>query len=72
MVMSLGRPVYIVVAVVRVNAGAVHRSRVVRREGAVGIRRGDFPAIRTVRLSIEVPLVFGGTCLCLTIIFSFN
>ena len=46
MLMSFGRPLYIVVAVVRVTVGAVHRSRVVRRDVDVGILRGDFPAVR--------------------------
>jgi len=32
---------------VRVTVGAVHRSRVVRREWAVGIQRGDFSAVHT-------------------------
>ena len=33
-------------AVVRATVGAVHWSRVVGQEGAVGIRRDDFPAVR--------------------------
>jgi len=39
-------PVYIIFAVVRASVGAVHRSRVASREGAVGIRRDVFPAVR--------------------------
>ena len=46
MVMFLSRPVYIFAAVVFVAVGAVHRSRVVSREGADGIRREDFSAVR--------------------------
>ena len=70
MVMFLARPAYIFGAVVRVTVGAVYRSCVVRREGAVGIRRGDFR--RSVCLSVEVPIVFCGTCLYLTVVFPFN
>ena len=46
MVIFLGHQVNIFFAVVRATVGAVHRSRVVSREGAVGIRRVDFPAVR--------------------------
>ena len=46
MMMFLGRPVYTFFAVVRVAVGVVHRSRVVSREVAVGVRREDFSAVR--------------------------
>ena len=70
MPMSVGPPIYIVFAVVRVAVGAVHRSCVVRREGAVGIRRGDFPAVRM--FVGWGPVSFCDTCLYLTVVFPFN
>ena len=46
MVMFCSRRVYIFAAIMLVAVGAVHRSRVVRWTGAVGVREGVFPAAR--------------------------
>jgi hypothetical protein len=46
MMMFCGRRVYIFAAVMLVVVGAVHRSCVVRWTRAVGVREGDFPAVR--------------------------
>ena len=46
MVMFRMHRVYIFAAVVLVAVGAVHRSRVVRWTGAVGVRECIFPAVR--------------------------
>ena len=48
MVLFRGRRIYIFAAAVLAAVGAVHRSRVVRWAGAVGVREGVFPADRMI------------------------
>ncbi len=45
-----GRPGYIIIVVLCDTVGAVHVSRVVCRQGAVGIRRGVYSAVYRIRV----------------------
>jgi len=69
MVMFVVRPVYIMLMAVSAAVGAVYRSRIVSRRGAVVFGKTLF--LQSFVMSVGVAVNFSGTCLFVAVVFWF-